>query len=69
MRIGSWTIYQYGYDNQAGRLSSYSSMELVYDPWVIPVYIGFIFIALGSIALIWNGRLVRNRNENDNNKE
>lgn len=69
MRIGSWTIYQYGYDNQAGRLSSYSSMELVYDPWVIPVYIGFIFIALGSIALIWNGRLVKHRSENDNNKE
>lgn len=65
LRIGSWTIYQYGYDNQAGRLSSYSSMELVYDPWIVPVYIGFAFIALGSIAMIWNGRLVKRRKEKD----
>lgn len=56
IRTGNWTIYQYGYDNQAGRLSSYSSMELVYDPWVMPVYLGFLLMALGSVVLIVNGK-------------
>jgi hypothetical protein len=70
IRTGNWTVYQYGYDNYAGRLSSYSSMELVYDPWVIPVYTGFILIALGSMAMIWNGRLIKRRADtNDNNKQ
>ena len=53
IKIGNWTIYQYGYDSAAGRLSSYSSMELVYDPWLWAVYLGFILIALGSLSLIW----------------
>jgi hypothetical protein len=66
LRAGSWTIYQYGYDNKAGRLSSYSSIELVYDPWAIPVYIGFIMIALGAVVLIWNGRFIK-RAANTNN--
>ena len=55
LRIGSWTIYQHGYDNAAGRLSSYSSMELVYDPWIVPVYIGLIMIAFGAVAMIVRG--------------
>jgi cytochrome c biogenesis factor len=45
----------YHYDNAAGRLSSYSSMELVYDPWIVPVYIGFIMIALGAVVMIVRG--------------
>ena len=51
-----WTIYQYGYDNNAGRLSSYSSFELVYDPWLVPVYIGIIMMMLGSLSMIWEGK-------------
>lgn len=69
MRAGSWTIYQYGYDNQAGRLSSYSSMELVHDPWVIPVYAGFALIALGAAAMIWNGRPMRKTSGSDEQKQ
>ncbi|SBW02867.1 cytochrome c biogenesis protein ResB [uncultured Dysgonomonas sp.] len=59
LRIGSWTIYQYGYDNQAGRMSTYSSMELVYDPWLYPVYAGIILLAIGSICLLWSGNKKR----------
>lgn len=54
-RMKSWMIYQYGYDTEAGKLSSYSSMELVYDPWVIPVYIGIMLLAAGSICMLWIG--------------
>ncbi|MDH6533755.1 hypothetical protein M2101_000396 [Parabacteroides sp. PM5-20] len=65
LRIGHWTIYQYGYDDKAGRLSSYSSMELVYDPWITPVYIGFIFIALGALAMILSGKSIKRKEEKD----
>jgi len=65
VQMGSWTVYQYGYDDQAGRLSSYSSMELVYDPWKVPVYIGFGMIALGALAMIWNGKQLRRKYEID----
>lgn len=56
LRIGSWQIYQYGYDNNAGALSSYSSFELVYDPWLIPIYIGILFLMLGSLCMVVQGR-------------
>ncbi len=54
-RMGNWMVYQFGYDNEAGKLSSYSSMELVYDPWLIPVYIGITLLACGSICMLWIG--------------
>lgn len=55
LRLGSWMIYQYGYDNNAGELSSYSSMELVYDPWLYLTYLGFGLMALGAVSMIWSG--------------
>lgn len=69
LRIGSWTIYQHGYDNAAGRLSSYSSMELVYDPWLIPVYAGFFMIAVGSVAMVWRGRSMNRRRSSETENE
>lgn len=55
MRVGPWTIYQYGYDNDRGKASGYSSFELVYDPWLPAVYVGIILFLLGSILLLWEG--------------
>ena len=54
-RIGPWMIYQYGYDEYVGKLSTYSIMELVYDPWLVPVYIGIIMLAAGSVCMLWSG--------------
>lgn len=56
LSIGSWKVYQYGYDNQMGKLSSYSSFELVYDPWLNFVYIGIAFLALGNFLLVLFGK-------------
>jgi len=56
LRVGDWLIYQYGYDNQAGRMSSYSSFELVYDPWLYAAYAGLAMLALGALGLILRGR-------------
>lgn len=59
LRIGHWTIYQYGYDNDAGKMSTYSSFELVYDPWLYPAYAGIILLAAGSVCLLWSGNKKR----------
>ena len=61
-RIGSWMIYQYGYDEQMGKLSGYSIMELVYDPWLVPVYTGIFMLAAGSVCMLWGG----NKRKEDN---
>lgn len=63
-KMGDWTIYQYGYDNEAGRLSTYSSMELVYDPWLYPAYAGIVLLSVGSICLLWSGNKKR-KEKND----
>lgn len=48
-------LYQYGYDNQAGKMSTYSSIELVMDAWLPPVYAGIALMGIGSLWLIWTG--------------
>ena len=55
LKVGNWTIYQYGYDNDAGKASMYSSFELVYDPWLNAVYFGIALCAIGSLCLFWIG--------------
>ncbi|MCD8101679.1 MAG: hypothetical protein LUE26_03775 [Alistipes sp.] len=56
LRLGHWRLYQYGYDTQAGRMSQYSVIELVYDPWAVPVYVGIILLGAGSVCMLWSGR-------------
>lgn len=64
-RMGNWMLYQYGYDNDAGKLSTYSSIELVYDPWVTPVYIGIFMLAAGSVCMVWSGNRRKGGANND----
>lgn len=53
LKMGGWMLYQYDYDKDAGKLSAYSSIELVYDPWIIPVYVGIIMLMIGSVCMLW----------------
>jgi hypothetical protein len=55
MTIGGWKIYQHSYDSARGRDSVWSLFELVYDPWIIPAYIGMIMMIFGAITLFWKG--------------
>ncbi|MDR3087816.1 MAG: cytochrome c biogenesis protein ResB [Azoarcus sp.] len=55
LTAGNWMIYQYSYDTKAGKMSSYSAMELVYDPWLRSAQIGMGLMAIGSLLLVWNG--------------
>ena len=59
LRVGAWLIYQHGYDSQAGRMSGYSSFELVYDPWLYGAYAGLALWALGALGLIGQGKIRR----------
>jgi hypothetical protein len=54
-KSGHWMLYQYGYDNEAGNRSAYSVIELVYDRWITPVYIGIVLLACGSVCMLWSG--------------
>jgi hypothetical protein len=53
--LGDWMIYQYGYDTAAGKMSSHSQMELVYDPWLLPARVGMGLMMAGALLLVWNG--------------
>ncbi|MDR2678224.1 MAG: cytochrome c biogenesis protein ResB [Zoogloeaceae bacterium] len=59
--VGDWMIYQYSYDSTAGKMSSYSQIELVYDPWLLPARIGMALMAVGAVLLVWNGAGRRRR--------
>ena len=53
-------IYQMGYEEKMGKWSQISIFEIVYDPWLILVYIGLIMLIFGSVYLIWNGKSIKN---------
>lgn len=58
-----WTIYQYGYDNQLGNDSQYSTFMLVKDPWLPVVYTGIIMMMIGALLLMFTKIKVKNREE------
>ncbi len=53
--VGSWKIYQFGYEKALGKMSSWSEIELVFDPWLLPAQIGMGLMAIGALLLAWNG--------------
>ncbi|MBV5303130.1 MAG: cytochrome c biogenesis protein ResB [Chlorobium sp.] len=50
-----WKLYQMGYDEKAGRWSTLSLIEVIRDPWLPAVYLGFFMIMAGNILFFWNG--------------
>jgi hypothetical protein len=50
-----WKLYQMGYDEKAGRWSRMSLIEVIHDPWLPAVYLGFFMIMAGNILFFWNG--------------
>jgi len=56
VNIGGWKVYQTGYDEQMGRWSEKSIIELVRDPWLPVVYLGIFMILFGTLYLLWMGK-------------
>ena len=50
-----WKLYQMGYDQKAGRWSQVSVIEVIRDPWLPAVYLGFFMIMAGNLLFFWNG--------------
>ncbi len=50
--VNGWKIYQYGYDQAMGPMSQYSVFELVRDPWILPVYVGFGLLCIGALGML-----------------
>lgn len=60
--IGTWKIYQSGYDSERGRWSTLSILECVNDAWYMPVYVAlWVILAAGLWMLLrgWNVRCKR----------
>lgn len=55
LSIGPWMLCQYGYDEKAGKMSTYTSIELIMDAWLWPAYLGIVLLCIGSLQLIWTG--------------
>ncbi len=53
--VAGWKLYQMSYDTEAGRWSKFSIIELVRDPWLPAVYLGFYMIMAGNLLFFWNG--------------
>jgi hypothetical protein len=55
INVMDWKLYQMGYDEKAGRWSKLSLIEVIRDPWLPAVYLGFFMIMAGNILFFWNG--------------
>lgn len=54
--INGWKVYQISYDQNKGKWSTLSVLEVVSDPWIKVVYTGIFMMLGGSIFLFWTGR-------------
>lgn len=55
-KIEGWIVYQLSYDENKGKWSTLSVLEVVSDPWLKIVYIGIFLMLGGSVFLFWTGR-------------
>lgn len=60
--VNGWKLYQLGYNNKEGKWSSYSTIELVKDPWLPVVYSGIALLLLGSLTMFWNANKQNRKN-------
>ena len=62
--VGSWKIYQSGYDSDRGRWSTLSVLECVKDAWYMPVHVAlWLMLAAGAWMLFHGWTLRRKRKE------
>ncbi len=61
LKVHGWKIYQLSYDQQEGRHSGISILELVKDPWLPVVYAGIFMLLGGALYLFWMGTKAREK--------
>lgn len=55
-KIAGWKIYQIGYNEDYGKWSNYSVLEVNRDPWLPVVYFGIFILMAGACYIFWLGR-------------
>ena len=63
--IGSWKIYQSGYDSDRGRWSTLSVLECVKDAWYVPVYVALWLILAAGVWMLFHGWTMRRKRKED----
>ena len=59
IKSNGWKIYQLSYNEEMGKYSNSSIVELVSDPWLIIVYLGIFMVLAGAVHIFWVGRKVK----------
>jgi len=57
-KIMGWNLYQLGYNEQMGKWSDISVIELVRDPWLPVVYTGVFMLIAGAAFMFWQGKRI-----------
>jgi len=55
-KVAGWRLYQVSYNQQMGKWSDVSVLEVVRDPWLPVVYVGFIMLLAGAVYIFWIGK-------------
>ncbi len=55
-KVKGWRLYQVSYDQSRGKWSEISVLEIVRDPWLPLVYLGFIMLLAGAVYIFWIGK-------------
>jgi hypothetical protein len=63
--IGSWKIYQSGYDSDRGRWSTLRVLECVKDAWYMPVYVALWLILAAGVWMLFHGWTMRRKRKED----
>ncbi len=53
--VDGWKIYQLSYNEEMGKYSTTSTVEVIKDPWLPVVYCGIFMLILGAVLLIFRG--------------
>jgi hypothetical protein len=61
--VEGWKLYQLSYNQQMGKWSDISILEIVRDPWLPVVYFGFILLFLGAVYIFWIGKELKETEE------
>ncbi len=56
VKVQDWEVYQLSYNDEMGKWSSLSVIELVKDPWLNVVYTGIYMMIIGGLFLFWKGK-------------
>ncbi len=61
-KIAGWRLYQLSYNQNMGKWSNLSVLEVVRDPWLPVVYVGFIMLLAGAVYIFWIGKGTSTKN-------